>query len=310
MLKTLKLAALLSLLALSSAGCSALSFLQPTATPTATSTSTPTLTPTFTPTNTPRPTNTKRPECHIEDVFWKMKLSVDYDEFQVFYHTMDGVSTLVLWFKDPDLDPNPNTDDALYTNLGTAGIDALIASQKLNAVDKCVGRLFDEINVLVNDSENNHWISTIISTSDLPDKVSTDDRAILTLLGKMDIAYRGIKPADKIGKTPQGRCTWEEFREKILTHFPPDQENMAFFLIRGDFGTNVWAQWVTSQEYLEPNLLASLMNISMELNCLHPEPDRLFFTIVDGKGNILVNGFWDGEAMKAQDLGEVMVEIK
>lgn len=239
-----------------------------------------------------------------------MKLSVDYDEFQVFHHTVDGRSILVLWFMEPDFDLDTRTDDALYTNVGMAVIDALVASQKLKAVDACANKLFDDINIIVTDINNNGWLSANISINDLPKEVLTDHESLIKLSQKLSISFSRNTLPDKVGKAPQGSCTWDESHEKILYHFSPDQENMAFFLVRDDFGTNVWAQWVTSKEYLEPNLLASLMNVSMELNCLHPEPDQLFFFVVDEMGKLLAIGLWDGEAMKAQDLNQVLVEIK
>jgi hypothetical protein len=309
MLKTLKLAALLSLLALSSAGCSALSFLQPTATPTSTSTSTPTLTPTFTPTNTPTPTNTKEPECNADQVLENLRDAVEYDKFQVFHQFDDAKSTLVLWFMDPNLDPEVSEVELIYGNVGIAIVDTLVASQKLKTTDACTTKLFDDINVIVTDSEYNGWLSALISMSDLPDTVRTDQASLENLAGKLTIDFYRESPPEKPKKAPKDSCTWDESHENILLHFPPE-ENMAYFLVRDDFGTNVWAQWVTTKEYLEPNLLSSLMNISMELSCLHPAPDQLIFIIVDEKGKMLAFGLWDGKSMKAQDLSQVLVDIK
>ena len=310
MLKSLKLVTLFLMPALLLAGCSALSFLQPTATPTATPTSTPTFTPTFTPTHTPSPTATPEPTCDADQVLKKMKQSIEYDDFQVFHQLVDGRSILVLSMIDPDLALDIKTDDVLYTNVGTAAFDALIASQELKAVDACTTKLFDEINVIVTDSNNNGWLSAYITIDDLPAKVLTDQDSLLKLFNKLSVVYRRTTPPEKIAKAPKASCAWDESYEKILMHFPRDQENMAFFPVKDDSGTNVWAQWVTSKEYLEPSLLTSLMNISMELACLHPQVDQLFFFVVDEKGEMLAAGLWDGEAMKAQDLNQVLVNFK
>ena len=70
-------------------------------------------------------------------------------------------------------------------------------------------------------------------------------------------------------------------------------------------GINVWANWdsPTDYSYYAP----AMMNVAMELDCLHPKPDNLFMGITDEENDLALIALWSGEAIFEMDLEQITI---
>jgi hypothetical protein len=282
-------------------------FLQtPTATPINTLIPTATLTATPSSTNTPIPTNTKLPECNVDQTLKELKQVIDYDEFALLYQKIQGLSILVVWFVDPELDEAVNESE-LTSNTQLAVQHAFLLNQKMKAFDNCIERLFSFINPIVVDKNYNGWFSGQIVPTDLPVEAPASDEELNTYTKLYQIGYLRTNLTTKQGTPPSGSCSWPDTRTKIQNHFAAERENVAFHFVIDETGVNIWAQWDSPEEILQLNLPASLLNIALELDCLYPEPDRIIFDVIDETGEIRVYGVWEQADMKNQNLGNVQI---
>jgi len=236
----------------------------------------------------------------------RLKLKFADLDMAVLYNTINGVSSLAVWFVDPDINPSAGAGE-LAENGKLAMRDALALAAKMSASDPCIGQLFQQINPIVVDTGYNGWFSGQISPRDLPGSDVTDEEALDARAEKFDIGFLRDKLTAKATVAPVGTCSWKEAKAGAKMHFAPTRQNIAFFLVQDDMGVNVWAQWDTKAEYLQYDLPASILNIAMEMECLHPQPDRIIFEIVDESGEMLFTGFWNWADAENQDLGRIYV---
>jgi hypothetical protein len=62
--------------------------------------------------------------------------------------------------------------------------------------------------------------------------------------------------------------------------------------VRDDIGNNVWANfYIPSRENVETLSSVSLMNIALELDCLHPTPDNIIVTALTPDHEVALLGF-------------------
>ncbi len=280
-----------------------------TATQTATPTDTPTPTPTSThtpeptATDTPAPTLTPTPDCDADDVLVQIRQDFPFAEFEASYNTLEDTNALVLWYVDPELNPDAAQDE-LEQNVSLAIRHAASVSQSLAARDACIGYLFTAIDPIVVDSRYNGWFSGQVDPASLPAAAEPTDAQLAAVERAFQIGYvRNVPPA-KATASPAGACTWQETRAKIQRHFSLERENVSFYFVIDDSGVNVWAQWDGPTDALA---LASLLNVAMELDCLHPAPTQLIILVVDRQGEVGLVALLPEDGITTLDLNKLQI---
>jgi hypothetical protein len=258
--------------------------------PTPTQTPLPTALYTPQPTDTPTATVDPMSLCEYDvDFFAKLRAELPVDEAVVYRHFLNGLHTLAVWYVEPILKTEISTEDELFGNQATAINNALVSAAQLKRADPCAG-CFDTIELIVVDRYYNGWFSGAIRPEDIPD--TPYDSVIDDMFEATDIGYiRDEIPAPN-DITPANSCDWPTTREKIQLHFSPELVNTAFYFVRDDLGNNVWANiYVPSAEDAFISSLPALMNIAMELDCLHPTPDFIIVTAVNPEDKVVLIGF-------------------
>ena len=326
MTKHLKYLAAVVLILLSISACSIVQkpipTITPTLTPTATSTITPTATftpspttthtPTFTASPTPTKTATvtmtptKAPNCNANNVLKNLKSTINYDEYTILYNKKDGISTLMIWLIDPEIDPKA-TGEKITANVNLAIRYAVKVSYHLISIDSCVSYLFNFINTIIVDQNYNGWFSGLISPKSLPKTEPTDIQQLDEIGKQFTINYSREKPTAPKKSAPAGSCTWREAKEKIHWHFAPDRENIGFYFVLDDTSASVWGEWDVPAGLLLIAALPSLLNIIQEIQCLHPTPDRLVFILTDEKGTVLMIGILPQSGIENMDLNKLQI---
>lgn len=265
----------------------------PTATPTHTPSPSPTATftpsPTSTRTLTPTPKPTSTPSCNADVVLKHLKSIVTLEQYTLLYNKIPGVapSTLVVWMVVPDIATKAKGGE-IEKNVQVAIRAALTIAYQLNAADGCVSGLFEQINPIVVDKNYNGWFSGQMPPGALPETLPTDDTGLDEAGKFFQVGYSRTKATETLNSPPAGSCTWKEANEKLHYHFSATRENVGFYFVHDEVGINVWAQWDVPNNMNDIGMLfASLANVSMEIQCLHPRPDNLFFVQVDSQGNFL-----------------------
>ncbi len=275
----------------------------PTATatlmPTETFTPVPTSTDTPVPTFTPSPT----PDCDPDDVLRNIKANFPYEEFEISYLTMDDLSTLTLWYVDSEINPIAGSDD-VDQNAELAMRGAALASQRLAQIDSCIPFLFEAINPIVVDSNYNGWFSAQVEPNLLPEGENPSEDELDAVEAVFTIGYvRTIAP-EQPRPAPSGACTWQDTRARIQNHFFIERQNVTFYFVIDETGRNVWAQWDGPADFLA---FASMMNVAMELGCLHPSPTQLLMIVVDEQGEVGMMALWPESGFEALDLNQVRI---
>lgn len=301
-------------------GCAALGKPAPTVIPIptidtiVTHTHTPTVVPTLTalptyelrPSSTPFPTKTKAPSCDADQTLKKLKSQIVFDESVLLQYKLFGISYLVAWFVDPEIN-QAATEGQLAENNELAMHHALILGQELNASDACVSRLFEKISIIVVDKNYNGWFSGEIGPTNLPSTIQLEEEQLDELSSMFEVGYLRNSAPEIMGSAPSGRCDWITAKENIHNHFSSKRENVGFYLVNDETGVNVWTQWDSPPGMLMLNLPTSALNIALELDCLFPEPERIVFVIVDETGDVQIIGAWDWESAKNQDLNQIKI---
>jgi hypothetical protein len=70
-------------------------------------------------------------------------------------------------------------------------------------------------------------------------------------------------------------------------HFAPPRENVGFEFVLDETGINVYAQW---DGEVDVTMIPTLLNVALELRCLHPPIDQLIVIVVDANGKINLIG--------------------
>ena len=282
----------------------------PTSSPTPTETHTPTPSFTPSPTNTETPTLTSTPSpaptCDADELLKDIKVNFQYDEFEVFYNIIQGTSTLTIWYVDQDINPDASGDE-IEQNVQYALRNAALVSQQLARQNPCIEELFTVINPIVVDENYNGWFSGQVDPANLPASENPSESELESIANAFKIGYMRTSSTEPEKPGPSGSCTWIETREKIQLHFSTDRENVSFYFVIDDLGANVWAQWDGPTDILA---LASILNIAMELDCLHPSPTQLLFVIVDENGKVGLIGMLPSEGIKSMDTNQIKILFK
>ncbi|MBI9049117.1 MAG: hypothetical protein JEZ00_06850 [Anaerolineaceae bacterium] len=266
--------------------------------PTPTKVILPTVIPTKT--ETPKPTQTA---CNADLLLQNIKAMVPYEEFAAFYYTSEGISSLNVWIVDPGIDSATESDEMGVT-LYTAIEHALILTQEINLSDKCVSDTFNKISIIMVDQTYHPWYDAEIYTSLLPTKLEKSPDKLESLRNRFQVSYFRKIPVGDDEKAPAGSCIWKNTNLKLHTHFDVERENVAFFYTIHENEILVFAQWDGTAEDLDVNYLESLLNVSKEIKCLHPEPEFIYYQIVDETGDVLGWGQWTLKDPKKPDLDD------
>jgi hypothetical protein len=230
--------------------------------------------PTQTPTKQPTPT----PACDLNTTLAAAKDAVPYDEYAVHANVISGISTLAVWFVDPNLNPSA-AGDQIGDTMDQAKLDAVDVIHRVAHSSACAGRLFDEINAIVVDRTYVGWLSGQLSPRSLPDPTELSPSDASTLAEQLYLAFERTAPADPYRK---GTCSWPATRDRLQAHFSPERENVAFYFVVDDLGPNIWVQWDGPSDPLM--LTLNVGNIMLESDCFPPE-GNIIFIIVDDVGN-------------------------
>ena len=116
---------------------------------------TPTKTEIAIPTNTPQIVAIGN-SCNPDHVIKKLKSEITYVEFELYFNVnvVNDISSLVVWFVDPLIDPEAQ-EDSIYDNFLIALDDAVLLSIQLIKSDECVNELFTHVNPIAVDRNYN-----------------------------------------------------------------------------------------------------------------------------------------------------------
>lgn len=207
-----------------------------------------------------------------------LKGHVPYEEYALMFNRLQGTASLVIWFVDPDLNPQ-TPEEAIAQGIALAEEHAAALSYSLARVGPCLQRMADVINPIVVDPEYNGWYSGTLKLSDIPVGGGLSAASLEQLRAAFEIGYQRTAPP---AGYPHGACGWPELREALWTHFSPQRQNVAFYFVADENGPIVWAQWDGPTDPLL--MTASLGNILLEVNCFSSAAD-LIFLVVDEAGN-------------------------
>jgi hypothetical protein len=153
-------------------------------------------------------------------VLKNIKAKLQYDEFEVHYNTIEGISSLALWFVDPEKNIDASGDE-VDDNTFVAMRSAAQGCHQLSGLDCCVDILVDIINPIVVDSNYNGWFSAQVDTSNLSDSDEPTEAELEAIEAAFDIGYIRMMPPNPIEPPPAEACTWQETRTEIQQHFSP-----------------------------------------------------------------------------------------
>jgi hypothetical protein len=261
---------------------------------------TPTLTPSRTPTARVTPTSTQpeiqQSSCGSRDeLIRKIKSSIDYDESVLSYNYIDHKWVLYFWIVDPNLDPGAALD-TLSPNNDRAVRDATLLIVKLVNADACAQKLFSVVDPIVVDSAYNGWFSGEITIDSVFQGGNPSDDDLQKMIREYVGSYHRTQAPTKLGSHPLGSCSWQQVVQRLYERqFAPTREKVKFYFIRDETGAKVWAQW--DQPPFDPKdklsqgiMMASAMNVMVELKCLYPAPEWLVIVVVDDQGSVNLVG--------------------
>jgi hypothetical protein len=236
-------------------------------------------------------------------VLKNIKANFPYDEFEVSYHTIENLKSLDLWYMDPEIDLGA-TGDEIDQNAALAMRNAAFASQQLVKIDCCVAPLFDFVNPIVVDSNYNGWFSAQVDTNILTDSDKPGEDELSAIEASFEVGYYRTNAPTPLPPAQSGSCSWQETRTKIQRHFSTERENVSFYFVIDETGSNVWAQWDGPTGFLA---MASILNVAMELNCLHPSPTQLFMIVVNEQGKVGMFSLLPEDGIKNLDLNQLQI---
>jgi hypothetical protein len=249
-------------------------------------------------------TATPSADCNADNVLANLKELVPYDEFTMHYSTSKDSTSLVVWFVDPDLDVKADAKSIeKYVTLAQEHAASLV--HLLNSSDRCVAKLFAEINPIVVDSNYNGWLSAQIDLTKIPAVKTLSKEDIDDLIKLFDIGFTRKNVSKIAALAPKDSCTWQDANKNLHSHFSPERQNVSFQFTIDDNGVNVWAQWDSPTDL--NFVVAALTNVVQEIRCLHPKVDQLFVIVVDKDGVVFLIGAMSQKAIQAQDIGQMQI---
>ncbi len=268
-------------------------------TPTSTATPLPPSPTTRPPTNTPSPTETPTPEpaCNLKDVVDRVRTLIPYDEFVVNYNKIIASTNLVVWYVDPEIDPEAEAIDA-YDQTVEAADRAIQLGSDLSEQEPCISETFLGFNPIVVDQNYHGWFSANITTSLLPvpESAQTSDDRINAVYPGLVVSYLREEYPEPLASPPSDACSWHEAREMLDGEFLPlSQGNTTFYFVIDDTGVNLWIQL---EEPTDPSLLSVILSVT---DCLYPKPDNLILFTVNPDGSVTFSGRLPKEGIDTEE---------
>ncbi|RMH74541.1 MAG: hypothetical protein D6681_23025 [Calditrichaeota bacterium] len=216
-----------------------------------------------------------------------------------------------IWFYHEAMDP-------LALESGERTLDemldmAIFASMKVASNIEhdfpCVGQIFDNVNVTVVDRAYNGWVNISVPTGILPADFDNITRSEYHRVLKQATAYYLRKNPPDVSTVPTSSCSWNSVHETLDTSLGQKSRkgNTAFYLVRDNHGTNIWAYLDNSDVTRSPdasaNLRAQTGQILDAIACLEPPVDNLILQTLSDDGLGLFSGRLPREAIQAGDTG-------
>ncbi len=283
----MKKALLCCIVALVLMSCQFVTIIQPTATPEPTATLTPSVTITRTSIPTRTSTPTPQTDCDPNVFIEGLKPYVPYETFTLGYQIYQGERILFFWIVDPALDPAASEDE-LQQNFDLAVLHSIELANLLNQTDVCVAEYFDYFNPIVVDQNFNGWFSGGINIDLLPGSGELSDAALEVVReGIFNFGFWERTFVPDVQAIPSESCTWDEVEELVSRHFYDSVLN-TYFLVADNLGITFTVQYATRypDDYLG-DAMTTYLNTEREVECLLPEVDYVFVSIVDELGNLV-----------------------
>jgi hypothetical protein len=269
--------------------------------PTSTATRVPTRTPG--PTWTPRPSSTPDP-CTPSQVVRTLRTFIPYAEATMYYNVIDQVRELIVWFVDPDVNARASQAE-VDEQRAIAAADAVLLAFRLNDhVNPCLTESFEAVFVVVVDQDYHAWFGAHIATRSLA-PVSEPTLSQFDQVEIEPVYLRQEAPEAGAESEPvAGACSWPQIRRSLtaLEEAQPGLEGS--YLFSDESGIHVWTQ----RQLGDPTtVFFELWDLAPELACLIPQPDWVWVTVVDYRGQMTLFGRVPGEAMRSEAYpGEIM----
>jgi hypothetical protein len=220
-----------------------------------------------------------------------LKPLVTYTEFDLTYNVILNTRALNIWYVEPKIDPNASGDQ-IAKNAALAQLSAAAVSAQLATGDaRCLGAMVDVINPIVVDRNYNGWFSGTIKLSDAHANLPPENK-----VNVFTVSYLRTKPTILPAAAPAQSCKWIDARAKMQKHFAPARENVGFEFVIDETGINAYAQW---DGEVDVTMIPALLNVALELRCMHPPIDQLVVIVVNADGKINLIGQTPGSAVRS-----------
>ena len=276
-----------------------------------TETSGPTPTPTRVPTRTPGSTSTPRPSpttdpCTPSQVVRTLRSFIPYDQATVYYNDIDEGRSLIVWFVDPDLDPRASQEE-VEEHFAIAVADAILLAFQLNDhVYPCLAEVFEAVFAVVVDQEYNAWFGGHILTRSLA-PVSEPTLSQFDSAEIEPVYMRQEAPETWADEEPEaGACLWPQVRRSLRTLEDAQRGLEGSYLFTDETGVHVWTQREVAGD--PSTVFFELWDLAPELACLVPEPDWVWVTVVDYRGQMTLFGRVPGEAVRSETYPGAIIE--
>jgi len=267
----------------------------------------PTLTPRPSPSSSPTPRPSPTPKvCSIRQLLADTRANLPYSEADITYAAAAD-RVLTVWYVDPRLDPAAE-GQASFDALDNLVQNASMIAIRLNYwAWPCTKELLDNLYIVVVDPDSNAWFSAYTPIEGLPAMAVPSTFSASQVEYMIEYVREG--PSSSAAPAPESACSWSEARNGIDRHFGPEERNLGFYQTIDPVGVSVWAQWDESSG-LQPliSVAPSLLNLAMELRCLHPRPDQVWIGVVGETGEMILAGVLPGEVLQEDDYASAALE--
>ncbi len=247
--------------------------------------------------------------CDANEIVAALRPTIPYAQSSLSHNYLMSVYYLNAWVVDPGLDPLAG-EAQLDLGVALARRHSALLSVQLNRADVCLGSVFDQIVVTVVDRDYNSWFSGSIDPQDLPESDAPSDAEIDTAIEAFSPGFVRSAVTASVGRSAASAeaCTWEQASAGMQERLGADHPNSAFYYAIDDSGANVWAQWNGPADI--DVFLPEMMEIGIELACLHPAADTFWVVYTDAYGGAQLIVAEPGEAIRLGDRQAMLDQLQ